>query len=114
MSIIAWNCRGLGSFLVVRTLTDEVRSKDPLLVFLAEMKASTSRIKGIQTKLEYTQGIVVPSDGQSGDLAMLWKEGDVIVCEDLTSSLWRVTGFYGQPETEKRVILWQLLEALKA
>ena len=112
---------------MVRTLTDEVRSKDPLLVFLTETKASTSRIKGIQTKLEYTQGIAVPSDGQSGDLAMIWKEGtdvifksfsnshiDVIVCEDLTSSLWHVTGFYGQPETEKRVILWQLLEALKA
>lgn len=112
---------------MVRTLTDEVRSKHPLLVFLAETKASTSRIKGIQTKLKYTQGIAVPSDRQSGDLAMIWKEGtdvifksfsnshiDVIVCEDLTSSPWRVTGFYGQPETEKRVILWQLLEALKA
>lgn len=48
---------------MVRTLTDEVRSKDPLLVFLTETKASTSRIKGIQTKLEYTQGIAVPSDG---------------------------------------------------
>ena len=48
---------------MVRTLTDEVRSKDPLLVFLTETKAGISRIKGIQTKLEYTQGIAVPSDG---------------------------------------------------
>ena len=37
----------------------------------------------------------------------------MIVCKDPTSSPWHVTGFYGQPETEKRNILWQLLEAVK-
>ena len=110
----------------VRTLINEVRAKDPLLVFLVKTKAGTSRIKGIKTKLEYTQGIVVQSDGWIGDLALLWREGtevsfkscsnshiDVIVRKDPTSSLWRVTIFYGQPETEKRNISWQLLEALK-
>ena len=52
-----------------------MRTKKPLLVFLSEMKAGTSRIKGIQNKLDYTQGITVPSDGRSGGLAMLWREG---------------------------------------
>ena len=117
---------GLGSSLAVRTLTDKVRAKDPLLVFLVETKAGTSKIKRIQTKLEYAQGIVVQNDGWSGSLALLWREGtevsfksysntyiDVIVHEDPTSSPWRATGFYGQPETEKRYISWQLLEALK-
>ena len=110
----------------VRTLINEVRAKDPLLVFLAETKVGTSRIKGIQTKLEYTQGIVVQSDGWSGGLALLWREGtevsfkscsnshiNVILRKDPILSLWRVTSFYGQPETEKRNISWQLLEALK-
>ena len=54
MSLLAWNCRGLGSPLVVQTLADEVRAKDPLLVFLSETKAKKSRIKGIQNKLEYS------------------------------------------------------------
>ena len=63
MNVIAWNCRGLGSSLAVRTLTNEVRTKKPLLIFLSKMKAGTSRIKGIQNKLDYTQGITVPSDG---------------------------------------------------
>lgn len=71
MSVIAWNCRGMGSTLVVRTLIDEVRPRDPLLVFLAETKASTSRIKGIQAKLNFTQGIVVPSDGYGRKAQML-------------------------------------------
>ena len=75
MSLLAWNCRGLGSSLAVWTLTDEVRAKDPLLVFLLETKARKNRIKGIQNKLEYSQGLSVQSDGRSGGLALLWREG---------------------------------------
>ena len=75
MSILAWNCRGLGTSPAVRTLTDEVKKKNPMLVFLVETKASTKRMKGFQNKLGFTQGIVVPSDGRSGGLALLWREG---------------------------------------
>nr|XP_023887421.1 uncharacterized protein LOC111999528 [Quercus suber] len=126
MTILAWNCRGLGSALAVRTLADEVRSHDPLLIFLAETKTGESRMKGIRNKLEYTQGITVPSDGRSGGLAMMWKEGsdvrfrscsnshiDVEVHGSSTSTPWRATGFYGHPDAGKRFISWQLLELLK-
>ncbi|XP_030959237.1 uncharacterized protein LOC115981210 [Quercus lobata] len=126
MNVIAWNCRGLGSSLAVRTLTDEVRTKKPLLVFLSETKAGMSRIKGIQNKLDYTQGITVPSDGRSGGLAMLWREGtdvrfkscsnshiDVEIHERSSVAPWRAIGFYGQPDVAKRFISWQLMEALK-
>ena len=126
MTILAWNCRGMGSALAVRTLTDEVRSKDPLLVFLIETKIGESKMKGIRNKLEYTQGITVPSDGRSGGLAMMWKEGsdirlrsysnshiDVEVHESLTPIPWRATGFYGHLDAGKRFISWQFLEFLK-
>lgn len=43
---------GLGSALAVQTLVDEVRSKDPLLVFLVETKSGESKMKGIQNKLD--------------------------------------------------------------
>ena len=66
MSVLSWNCWGLGSTSAIRLLTDEVSSKNPTLVFLAETKAQTSRIKGLQQKLNFTQGIVVPSDSRSG------------------------------------------------
>ena len=94
MSFLAWNCRGFGSALVVRSLTDEVKDTDLVLVFLSKTKANRNRIRGIQRKLNFTQGIIVPSDGRSEGLAMLWKEGvdvsfkscsnahiDVVVCE---------------------------------
>ena len=126
MSVIAWNYRGLGSSLAVQTLTDEVRAKDPLLVLLLETKARVSRIKGIQNKLDYTQGITVPSDSKSGGLTMLWGEGTdvrfkscsnsyigVEVYGNPSSSPWHATGFYGQPDSKKRSISWELLEVLK-
>ena len=48
MTILAWNCRGMGSAPAVRALTDEVKGCDPMLVFLAETKANRNRIKGLQ------------------------------------------------------------------
>ena len=54
MSIVAWNCQGLGLTLAIRILTDEVRTRDPLLVFLAETKANAGWIKGIQAELNFT------------------------------------------------------------
>lgn len=71
MSIIAWNCWGLRSSLEIRSLIDEVKAKDPLLVFLAETKASMSKIRGIQNKINFMQGIIFLSDGRSGGLTML-------------------------------------------
>ena len=78
MTILAWNCRGMGSALAGRILADEVRAKDLLLVFLTETKTRESKMKGIRNKMKYTQGITVPSDGRSGGLAMMWKEGSDI------------------------------------
>ena len=126
MSLLAWNCRGLGSAPAVRSLTDVVKFLDPVLVFLSETKASLNRIKGIQRKLNFTQGITVPSDGRSGGLAMLWKEGtdvsfksglnghiDVVVCEGAGAQPWRATRFYGHPDAGMRHSSWKLLELLK-
>ena len=126
MSIFAWNCRGLRSFLAVQNLIDAVKEMDLMLVFLSKMKVGVGRIKGIQNKLNFTQGIVVPSDGRSGGLALIWREGtevclkscshshiDVVVRDGSMQNPWRATGFYGHPDASKQQTLWQLLKALK-
>ena len=126
MTILAWNCRGMGSALAGKILADEVREKDPLLVFLAETKTGESKMRRIRNKMKYTQGITVQSDGRSGGLAMMWKEGvdirlrscsnshiDVEIHEGSAPTPWRATGFYGQPDAGKRFISWQLLDLLK-
>ena len=119
MTLLAWNCRGMGSNLAGRILTDEVKATDPTLVFLAKTKARVNRIKGVQCKLDCTQGIIVPSDGRSGGLALLWREGtlidfkscsnshiDVVVRDSPSAEPWRVTGFYGHLDTNKRYVSW--------
>ena len=84
------------------------------------------RIKGIQNKINFTQGIVAPSDGRSGGLALLWREGsgvtfkscshsyiDVVVREESLTITWRATGFYGHPNVSKRHASLQILETLR-
>lgn len=63
-----------------------VKEKDPLLVFLSKTKAGSSRIKGIQNKINFTQGIVVPSDTRSEGLALLWKEGTEVCFKSCSHS----------------------------
>lgn len=126
MSVLAWNCWGLRSPPTVRILTNKVKSKDPTLVFLVETKANLNRMKGFQNKLQFTQGISIPSDGRSGGLALLWKEGtdvrfrscsnshiDVVVYEGNSANPWRATRFYGHPDSSKRYIPQELLKSLK-
>ncbi|KAL4625871.1 hypothetical protein ACB092_05G056600 [Castanea dentata] len=70
--------------------------------------------------------ITVPSDGRSGGLALLWREGtdvrfksfsnshiDVNIHDGSIPTLWRATRFYGQPDAAKRYISWELMEVLK-
>ena len=47
MMVLVWNCRCLGSPPTVWTLTDEVKAKKLILVFLAGTKATSSKVKGI-------------------------------------------------------------------
>ena len=111
---------------MVQSLTNEVKSKKPILVFLSKTKANKSKMKGFQKKLELTQGITIPSDGKSGGLAIIKKEGtdvrlkscsnshiDVVVYSRSRVSPWRPTGFYDQPDTGMRHISWKLLNSLR-
>ena len=89
------------------------------MVFLSETKARAIRIKGIQNKINFTQGIVVLSGGRSGGLALLWREGtevtfksclhshiDVVVREELATTPWCATRFYGHLNANKRPSSW--------
>ena len=80
-----------------------------------ETKLVVLEMNGIKEGLKRTQGLVVPSEGRNGGLALLWKEElkvdaqsysdshiDAIVGQEEDGQQWRLTGFYGNPETSKR------------
>ena len=125
MSTMAWNCRGLGNQHTVRALEKVVSSEDPSFIFLMETKLVVSEMDGIKEGLNRSQGLVVPCKGRSGGLALLWKKElkvdvqsysdshiDAIVDQGVIGKKWRITGFYGNPETSKRLDSWVLLKCL--
>ena len=124
MNILSWNCQGLGNPRAVTVLSHLVGVKAPKIVFLMETKQSVEEMRSIKEDLQYHAIFTVPSLGRSGGLAMIWKEDvdlhvqtssqnhiDAIVFSS-TGPPWRITGFYGQPEENRRHETWSLLRHL--
>ena len=70
-------------------------------------------------------GLIVPSVGRSGGLAMLWSRDikvevqgysrnyiDAVVTDSKSGFKWHITCFYGNPETHCRKESWDLLRSL--
>ena len=126
MSLLSWNCRGLGNPQTVNTLKKVIRLEDPNLVFLMETKSYEERVKIVCNQCGLKDSFVVPSDGLKGGLALFWKFD--IKVDVLNSSLsfidalieggerigcWHLSGFYGHPETALRLESWRLLNFLR-
>ena len=78
-------------------------------------------------KVGLLNGVIVPSQGGSGGIAMLWESDlnvelksytryhiDAVVTDPTFGFKWRITGFYGNPNTNWRRESWELLQFLNA
>jgi hypothetical protein len=125
MTILSWNCRGLGNLRTVRDLCRMVKEKRPSMVFLMETKLRKDKMEVIRYKLGFKCMFVVDCVGKSGGLALLWGDEILVeiqnfshrhingviqsICSDAT---WKFTGFYGHPNVAKRQEAWSLLKVL--
>ncbi|XP_042950188.1 uncharacterized protein LOC122282297 [Carya illinoinensis] len=111
MSILVWNCRGLGNPRTVGVLRQLAKDKIPSLVFLVETKCNSRRMDMIRRKLRFDYCLAVDSVGLRGGVALLWKTDwnveiisysrwhiSAIVLEEENGPAWQFTGFYGHPE----------------
>ena len=130
MNTLSWNCRGLGNPRTVNGLKKIVQIEAPSLVFLMETKLprrAKNRMSNIKNSLGFTQGLVVPIEGKSGGLALLWKPEvkvdirsssrwhiDAVIDSGGSNGKWRFTGFYGNLDTRGRPDSWALLSRLAA
>jgi exonuclease III len=73
MSILSWNCRGLGNPSAIPTLKDLVRTYQPDAMFLCETLVHANKITEIKNKLGFDAAFAVDRIGRSGGLALLWK-----------------------------------------
>ena len=53
MSLLCWNCRGLGNLQTIRELGDLVQAQDPVVMFLAETWLDETRLTNLQDKLGF-------------------------------------------------------------
>ncbi|XP_020206472.1 uncharacterized protein LOC109791576 [Cajanus cajan] len=124
MSFISWNCQGLGNPCAVPTLKDLIRTYHPDVIFLCETKVHARRLEDIRVALNFDSSFAVDSSGRSGGLALLWKQPyschlinyfphfiNVSVTHPKKPT-WRLTGFYGYPERNRRKDSWDLLRYL--
>ncbi|KAL0287077.1 UNVERIFIED_CONTAM: hypothetical protein Sangu_2707400 [Sesamum angustifolium] len=70
MSLLVWNCLGLGGPSTVQCLGNIIRNTHPALVFLAEIKCSSCQIDSLKRGFDL-HGISMDSRGRSGGLAIL-------------------------------------------
>ncbi|CAM8998732.1 unnamed protein product [Rhodiola kirilowii] len=123
MSIISWNCRGVGGPRAVRSLCDVVKSYRPSIIGLIETKKADGNWEMLRCKLGFRNCFFVPSQWRSGGLALLWGEDfevslisfssnhiDMEVKGDLKFYL---SFFYGEPRTQDRIHSWNLMRCLK-
>lgn len=123
MIALSWNCRGLGNAATVPTISELVRARKPDIVFLFETLSYGVRLESIRIKLKFDFCFSINCIGRSGGLAVLWN--NKINCNVLNYSRnhidmlvmdsggdWRITGFYGFPERNRRRLSWNLLRQL--
>lgn len=75
MSLLSWNCQGLGVTLIVRALKDIIRRYKPSLIFLMETRMEKKKLQKIQRSLpRFSNGwFVDPIDTSGGKRILSWK-----------------------------------------
>ena len=121
MSLLLWNCRGLGILPTEKELGDLTRAQDPSVLFLAETWTDEARLQKIKRNLQFDHMFFVPRLTRRGGLVLFWKESLNLKVETSSKNhidciidigkegAWRFTGFYGELITHKRHESWDLL-----
>ena len=83
-------------------------------MFLAKTFTDHARLEFVQSSMDFNHRWVVPGVGRSGGLVMYWKDSvnlkvegsdryyiDAVIDKN-SENEWRLTGFYGEPDTTRR------------
>ncbi|KEH26453.1 endonuclease/exonuclease/phosphatase family protein [Medicago truncatula] len=73
MSLIGWNCRGLGSSSAIPDLKHLVLPFNPDLLFLSEILVHRNKIEDLRYLLGFDACIYVDRTGRGGGLALFWR-----------------------------------------
>ena len=124
MSCLSWNCRGLCHPCTVQVLADLAKQYNPAFIFFMETLCHRDKLEKIKIQLGYAGLFVVDKVGRRGGPALFWKPTFIVqlikfgktfidvAIQNQEGKCWRVTGFYGFPETSRHPESWRLLHSL--
>jgi exonuclease III len=124
MSVISWNCRGLGSLSAIPNLKFLVRYYKPDALFLSETLVFRNKIEEFRCILGFENCFAVDRQGRGGGLALFWRNS--LKCsitnfsqnhinvevDDGSRGKWQLTGYYGFPESRRRRDSWNFIRQL--
>ena len=124
MSLINWNCRGLGSLSAIPNLKFLVRYYKPDTLFLSETLVFRNKIEKFRYILGFDNCFVFNRQGRSGGLAFFWRNSfnyrilnysqnhiNIEVDEGFKGK-WQLTGYYAFPEGRRRRNSWNFIRQL--
>ncbi|TYH38755.1 hypothetical protein ES332_D12G131800v1 [Gossypium tomentosum] len=121
MKFLCWNCCGLGNSAKIRELKQLIAVNNPDVIFLSETKMSANDFRRVQNNCRLQNGLAVNSEGRSGGLALMWREGMNVSIQNFSkhhidskvrlddNKTIRVTGFYGHANLNFRRSSWDIL-----
>ncbi|TYI50186.1 hypothetical protein E1A91_D12G084400v1 [Gossypium mustelinum] len=125
MVIFCWNCHGVGNPAIVRELKQLLVANASDFVFLCETKVQSNCFTRIRSMCRMESCVAVNSEGKSGGLALLWREGVKVEVQNFSknhidslvsleeSEVIRFTSFYGNVDPNARNLSWELLRRVK-
>lgn len=102
-----------------------MQAKDPSVLFIAETWVDEARLTRFQNIIKWKNKFIVPRKDKARGLVLFWKEEFKLEIETFlkhhidttinknSADEWRFTGFYGEPDTQKRHEAWDRLRSLK-
>ena len=121
MNLLAWNCRGFGNHRAIDELGDIVQAKDLGTMFLVETWSTKEQMECIKIKLNFDGLFTVTNEDRVGGLSLMWKNSSFVWVDSFSSyhinaiinggmeDAWRLTGFYGEPDTNIHNEGWNML-----
>jgi hypothetical protein len=126
MSILSWNCYGMGQPRTVQELVQLVHTTAVKIVFISETRQHRDRVNNIKGRLGMNNCFVVDGVGRGGGLALYWNDEikiqvlsyglhhvDTLVWDGVHHTAWHATFVYGEPRTHERDKMWELMRQIK-
>ena len=70
MSLLLWNCHGLGNPRIENEIVSLIQAKEPSIVFIVETWADEVRLDRTLSKINFDKKCVVPRQNRGGGLVL--------------------------------------------